>query len=355
MSSSPPVSWSCEIESVRGMRVHPDEDGGEQGEDVGLDEGHQELQEQDEEREPPARPGSWRPRASLCIWRHEQDQHEQAGDTMWPASMFANRRIMRANGRENMPRISTGIMMGRSQDRQAGGHHPLEVVDDAVLGDARLLLGRERHQWRGARVTARLPVEVAANGIRPRSAATRMKKKNYTRGARTCGRRRGRCSSPRARPGRRWPALSTAAPRPVGTPPLRSCGPSRAKTITRSAAPNEEDVDASTAIFPIGVSVTWWKPDRERHVDDVVRAHGLRAAVGLAPGAWAAVAAPSAAGAVCSRPAARRPAARRQESPPRRGRGRRGGAGAACSSSASSERAHRVAPAGPLVRAGAAS
>src|SRR5215510_4654899 len=39
------------VESVRRVRVHSDEDGGEQREDVGLDEGHQQLEQHDEDGE----------------------------------------------------------------------------------------------------------------------------------------------------------------------------------------------------------------------------------------------------------------------------------------------------------------
>src|SRR5262245_33122542 len=45
MGFFPPVTLSL----VRGMRVHPDEDGGEQREDVGLDQRHQQLEQHDEQ------------------------------------------------------------------------------------------------------------------------------------------------------------------------------------------------------------------------------------------------------------------------------------------------------------------
>ncbi len=39
---------------------------------------------------------------------------------IWPAVMFAKRRIIRANGFENIPMISTGIIMGNSQNGTPG-------------------------------------------------------------------------------------------------------------------------------------------------------------------------------------------------------------------------------------------
>ena len=64
--------------------------------------------------------------------------------TMWPASMFAKRRIISAKGFVNMPRISIGHHDRQEPERQAGRHEVAEVADEAVLPDAGHLLGHER-------------------------------------------------------------------------------------------------------------------------------------------------------------------------------------------------------------------
>ena len=140
--------------------------------------------------------------------------------TMWPASMFAKRRTMSAKGLVNMPRISTGIMMGRSQPGRPGGTRPAKWW-------TRPCLLIPPHCWAAkemaarAMVTAMLPVAVAEKGRSPKSAATRMKKKNES----------SRGVNLRPSP---WPisfsaissrtkstSPSTAAAKPVGTPSLR--------------------------------------------------------------------------------------------------------------------------------------
>ena len=50
---------------------------------------------------------------------------------------------MSANGLVNMLRISTGIMIGQQQLRHARRDQVAEVAHQAVLRDARVLLGRE--------------------------------------------------------------------------------------------------------------------------------------------------------------------------------------------------------------------
>ena len=100
--------------------------------------------------------------------------------TMWPASMLANSRTMSANGCVNMPRISTGIMIGSSHVGRPGGTRPDEVVHDAVLADARPLHGQEGHHGQ-----AQGHADVAGRGRRRTaaarsSAATRMKKKKLS-------------------------------------------------------------------------------------------------------------------------------------------------------------------------------
>ena len=101
--------------------------------------------------------------------------------TMCPASMLAKSRIMRAKGFVNMLRISTGIMIGSSHAGRPGRHQVLEVADDPVLRDPRVLLGDEgdegeghRHRDVAGRGGRQSTARIEAAGT---SAATRMKKK----------------------------------------------------------------------------------------------------------------------------------------------------------------------------------
>ena len=96
--------------------------------------------------------------------------------TMWPASMLAKSRIMRAKGFVNMLRISTGIMMGSSHAGSPGGIRLWKWPATPYFEIPAYCCAAKETRARPM-VTARLPVEVAAKGMRPSSAATRMKKK----------------------------------------------------------------------------------------------------------------------------------------------------------------------------------
>ena len=154
---------------------------------------------------------------------------------MWPASMLAKSRIISANGFVNMLRISTGIMIGSSQAGSPGGTMSVKWRTTPYFEIPAYCCARNETMAR-ASVTARLPVEVAANGIRPRSAATRMKKKKLHRSGRELA-------------AVAWPmffsamssrmnstSASTAAPSPRGTALRGSCA-SRAGRAGSRAAP----------------------------------------------------------------------------------------------------------------------
>jgi hypothetical protein len=100
--------------------------------------------------------------------------------TMWPASMLAKSRIMRAKGFVNMLRISTGIMIGSSHAGSPGGTRLWKCPTRPYFEIPAYCWAAKEMRARPI-VTARFPVEVAAKGVRPRSAATRMKKKKLQR------------------------------------------------------------------------------------------------------------------------------------------------------------------------------
>ena len=133
------------------MGVHPDEDGREQGEDVGLDEGHQDLEHHDEEREQPSDTGIIAMPKNVLTVAISGMSRSRAVMTMWPASMFAKSRIMSAKGFVNMPSDLDGDHDGQEPGGQPGGTRSREVVDDSVLRDARVLLGDERDRGQGQR------------------------------------------------------------------------------------------------------------------------------------------------------------------------------------------------------------
>lgn len=93
-----------------------------------------------------------------------------------PAVMFANKRIIRANGLENNPIISTGIIIGKSQTGTPGA---AKICFQYVLFPLNWVM-RKVHVAR-TKVTAILPVTFAPNGggkgIRPIRLLIRIKKK----------------------------------------------------------------------------------------------------------------------------------------------------------------------------------
>jgi hypothetical protein len=118
-----------------------------------------------------------------------------------------------------MLRISTGIMMGRSHMGRPGGTRAWKWCTNPLV-EIPAYCWATKDTVARARVTARLPVEVAEKGMSPRSAATRMKKKKLQRMGTNL------FPSP-------WPMLgsaissrtkttrvSTAVPRPLGCPDL---------------------------------------------------------------------------------------------------------------------------------------
>ena len=113
---------------------------------------------------------------SQLIWPMSAMSSSKVVMTMWPASMFAKRRIMSANGFVNMLRISTGIMMGSSHAGRPGGIRLWKCPTTPYFEIPAYCCAAKDTRARPI-VTARLPVEVAEKGMRPSSAATRMKEK----------------------------------------------------------------------------------------------------------------------------------------------------------------------------------